>query len=32
MIKDGYKKTSIGYIPLDWEVKKFKDITDILSY
>ena len=30
MIKDGYKKTSIGYIPLDWEVKKFKDITDIL--
>ena len=30
MIKNGYKKTSIGYIPLDWEVKKFKDITDIL--
>lgn len=30
MIKDGYKKTSIGYIPLDWEVKKFKDITAIL--
>lgn len=30
MIKDGYKKTGIGYIPLDWEVKKFKDITDIL--
>ncbi|WP_195932459.1 restriction endonuclease subunit S, partial [Turicibacter sanguinis] len=30
MNKEGYKKTSIGYIPLEWEVKKFKDITDIL--
>ena len=27
----GYKKTIVGIIPIDWEVKKFKDITDILK-
>lgn len=26
----GYKKTTLGYIPKDWEIKKFVDITSIL--
>lgn len=29
-IPEGFKKSVVGLIPKDWEVKKFKDITDIL--
>lgn len=28
-IKDGYKKTELGIIPDDWEVKKLGDISDV---
>jgi len=30
-IPNGYKKTIVGIIPKDWQVKKFKEITDILK-
>ena len=25
-LRDGYKKSSIGYIPVEWEVKKLKEL------
>ncbi len=28
MNKEGYKKTELGYLPLDWDVKKLGDITN----
>ncbi len=28
-MKEGYKKTEVGVIPEDWEVKRFKDISKI---
>ena len=28
IIKKGFKKTDIGEIPVDWEVKLFGDITN----
>ena len=31
LIKEGYKKTEIGMIPVDWEVKKIGFITDVDS-
>ncbi|WP_072886496.1 restriction endonuclease subunit S [Tepidibacter formicigenes] len=30
-IPEGYKKTKVGIIPVDWEVKKLKDISNINS-
>lgn len=28
-IKQGYKKTKIGWIPIDWQVKRFEDISKV---
>ena len=28
---NGYKKTSIGLIPLEWEVKHLKDLTTLIT-
>ncbi len=28
MNKEGYKKTELGYLPLDWDVKKLGYITN----
>jgi len=29
--QDGYKKTAIGIIPVDWEIKKLNDCLDLLT-
>lgn len=29
--RKGYKKTKVGWIPKDWDVKKLRDISDVFS-
>ncbi|GMQ55883.1 restriction endonuclease subunit S [Vallitalea sediminicola] len=31
MVKEGYKKTELGEIPVEWEVKKIEDITEFVG-
>ena len=31
MSKDGYKKTELGYLPFDWDVKRIEAICEILD-
>lgn len=30
-IKEGYKKTKLGLIPIEWEIVKGKEITSIIT-
>ena len=32
MIKAGYKQTEIGVIPNDWEMKKLKDVSTLITH
>ena len=31
MMKDGYKMTEVGVIPMDWEVKTYGEIFNFLT-
>lgn len=28
-VPQGYKKTKVGIVPIDWKIKKLKEIADI---
>lgn len=30
-VRKGYKQTEVGIIPVDWDVKSFKDVTDAIT-
>ena len=30
-VPEGYKKTKVGIIPEDWEVKRFKEVSNIVN-
>ena len=30
-MREGYKKTEFGEIPVEWEIKKIGDVTNIIN-